>query len=214
MRSLSQQNASRANGAQSQGPTSDAGKQVSRFNALRGGLRAAHLILPGEDENEFAALHQALVDEWKPTTPTEEIHVRNMAVDHWKQLRAERWEATLHQTSGDTPNQSRDIDRAWQAQLRFQRAFARSQRELLALRKATQPPKAAPEKRKAYQPLPFIPPVSFVEVDDDGNEISSNDLPARLLNEETGRYEDIHDLNDPRLIPFLPPREPETEPRP
>src|SRR5215469_207265 len=116
MRSVSQQNASRVNGAKSLGPSSPEGKQVSSLNSVRHGLRADSLILPGENEHEFAVLHQTLVDEWKPTTPTEEIHVRNMAVNHWKQFRAERWEARLDRLPDETPNKFRDTDRAWQAQ--------------------------------------------------------------------------------------------------
>jgi hypothetical protein len=48
--------ANRANAQESTGPRSAEGKAASRFNALKHGLDARSIVLPGEDPEEYAAL--------------------------------------------------------------------------------------------------------------------------------------------------------------
>ena len=57
--------ANRANAQRSTGPRSAEGKSVSRFNALKHGVDAASIILPGEDP----AAYQAIVDAYDDTYP-------------------------------------------------------------------------------------------------------------------------------------------------
>jgi hypothetical protein len=49
--------ATRTNSLHSTGPRTESGKAISRFNALRHGLTSEHLIIPGEDIDDFHALH-------------------------------------------------------------------------------------------------------------------------------------------------------------
>jgi len=63
--------ANRANAQKSTGPRTGAGKSASRFNALRHGLDAKSVIIPGEDPAEYDALAVGYRDEFRPTSPSE-----------------------------------------------------------------------------------------------------------------------------------------------
>ncbi len=69
------------------GKTKPKGYQVSRFNALRHGLLSRHTILPWEDESEYGALLDALVAEHRPSGPTEEHLVEELAGVMWRKRR-------------------------------------------------------------------------------------------------------------------------------
>ena len=61
--------ANRANAQKSTGPTSAEGKSISRFNALKHGLDAQSLIIPGEDPAAYDALAADYRDEFAPPPP-------------------------------------------------------------------------------------------------------------------------------------------------
>jgi hypothetical protein len=70
--SVRQIKANRRNALHSTGPTTPEGKQASRFNALRHGLRAKEIIIPGqEDPAEFEAILRELCEDWEPEGHTE-----------------------------------------------------------------------------------------------------------------------------------------------
>jgi hypothetical protein len=48
--------ANQANAQKSTGPRSVEGKSVSRFNALKHGIDAASIVIPGEDPADYDAL--------------------------------------------------------------------------------------------------------------------------------------------------------------
>ena len=60
-------------------------------NALKNGVFAEPLILPGENPNEFEAIHAALVEEWTPSGPTEQGKVFGIADAEWRKLRSRRF---------------------------------------------------------------------------------------------------------------------------
>ena len=93
MSSELQQNASRTNGAKSQGPTTEEGKQASSQNRLDHGFNSKRVILPGESQEEFDELLASHLDEHKPETPTERTLIENMSVARWRQQRAWTLEA-------------------------------------------------------------------------------------------------------------------------
>ncbi|MFZ1425738.1 MAG: hypothetical protein WAS21_03090, partial [Geminicoccaceae bacterium] len=65
--SPARQAASRTNGARSRGPTTDAGKASAARNGTRHGLRGGlFALLPGEDREEIASLHAAVINDWGP----------------------------------------------------------------------------------------------------------------------------------------------------
>ena len=59
----------RQNAAKSTGPTSEAGKEKSRANAVKHGLRAAVVALPNEDPEEVAARAEEWEGFYKPASP-------------------------------------------------------------------------------------------------------------------------------------------------
>jgi hypothetical protein len=122
--------ANRHNALRSTGPNSPAGKSAGRFNALRHGLRARTVVLPGEDIDEFYLLCDELEAEWEPRNNTEYFYLEQMAVARWKLRRMEVGETNIFAESSAARDQLLLLDRLWQAQHRFERSFAKAQREL------------------------------------------------------------------------------------
>ena len=87
--------ANRANAQSSTGPRSVEGKSVSRFNALKHGVDAASVALPGEDP----AAYQAFADAYDQTYPIHTV-MHRFLVDSliradWQKQRLQRLEADL-----------------------------------------------------------------------------------------------------------------------
>jgi hypothetical protein len=82
--------ANRANAKKSKGPTSPEGKRRVRLNALKHGLTAATVVLPGEDP----LVLQARIDAWKadcpPQSTMEDYLVERAAHVSWQLDRADR----------------------------------------------------------------------------------------------------------------------------
>ena len=73
MTSERQKAANRANALRSTGPKTSKGKEVVRLNALRHGLLAHDIVLPGEDEEAFEDLWNAVRANLSPVGPIEEF---------------------------------------------------------------------------------------------------------------------------------------------
>jgi hypothetical protein len=87
MRTESQKQAARANGAKSRGPITSEGKLASSRNATTHGMLSGTIVLKGESEERFNALLADLHAELQPQTTVEITLVENMAVARWRQLR-------------------------------------------------------------------------------------------------------------------------------
>ena len=74
----------RINGAKSNGPLTPEGKATSAHNSLRHGLRAKAIVLPGESEEDYKALHAAHVERFQPADQVEMELVEAMAVARWR----------------------------------------------------------------------------------------------------------------------------------
>jgi hypothetical protein len=122
--------ANRRNAEKSTGPRTPEGKAAVRLNALRHGMRARTVVLPGEDRQEFERLCDVLEAEWQPRTATELFYLEQMAVSQWKLTRMEVAEADVYHEVTGAKIQIPLLDRLWQAQCRMERSFARAQREL------------------------------------------------------------------------------------
>ena len=83
MATPAQLTANRANAQKSTGPRSAEGKSASRFNALKHGLDAQSVIIPGEDPAAYDALAADYRAEWQPTTPSDNFHVDTMIRADW-----------------------------------------------------------------------------------------------------------------------------------
>jgi hypothetical protein len=79
--------ANRINGAKSHGPVTPEGRLASSRNSLVHGLLSEAIILEGESAERFNALHDSLVAEFQPETPTEVGLVETMVVCRWRLMR-------------------------------------------------------------------------------------------------------------------------------
>src|SRR5258706_16074271 len=98
MSTNAQTNANRANAQHSTGPTSPEGKSTSRFNALKHGLDAKSLIIPGEDPAQYDALAAGYRAEFQPASPSEAFHVETMIRADWQKRRLQPMESELYRT--------------------------------------------------------------------------------------------------------------------
>ncbi len=76
--------ANRRNATSSTGPKSAAGKQVARMNALKHGLQSEHVVIPGEDPEEFEALLSGLEEDYQPVGSREILLVERIAYCSWR----------------------------------------------------------------------------------------------------------------------------------
>src|SRR5437764_10247347 len=98
MATQAQITANRANALKSTGPRSPEGKSASRFNALKHGLDADSLVLPGEDPAEYDALVRGYHESLNPATPEECFHVDTMIRADRNKRRLGHVEAQLYRT--------------------------------------------------------------------------------------------------------------------
>ncbi len=159
--------ANRANALKSTGPRSEPGKAASRFNALKHGLDAASLILPGEDPAEYRELAEAYHDSHHPQSPDENFHVDSLIRADWHKRRLQRVEADLYRTilaESATPNlaaalladtpATRLLTRIQRQLAAHDRAWYRALRELRRLREET-----AHAEERALDALLALPPL-------------------------------------------------------
>jgi len=145
MATLKQFEANRRNAQKSTGPKTPEGKAAVSMNALRHGLRARTVVLPGENREEFTQLCDDLEVEWHPQSRTEQFYVEQMAVSQWKLTRMELGEINIFKDTAGPEKQIPLLDRLWQAECRLERSFARAQRELERLQNSRRQPDQPPE---------------------------------------------------------------------
>ena len=95
MSSLRRVQSSKANGAQSKGPSTQAGKARSSLNALRHGLCAKCIVLDHESRENFLTLLQQHVDHFKPANEVEFGMIEEMCASYWRQRRSWTIETAL-----------------------------------------------------------------------------------------------------------------------
>ncbi len=165
MATIKQNDANRRNALKSTGPKTPEGKAAIRMNALRHGLRARTVVLPGEDGDEFHQLCDDLEVEWQPQSRTEQFYLEQMAVSQWKLNRMELGEADLCKETITARTYISLLDLLWKAQTRMERSYARAHRELVRLqnsRKAEDTPHAEAAATEAPSPIavPHVEPDS------------------------------------------------------
>jgi hypothetical protein len=80
----------RRNAARSTGPRSDSGKMRVRMNALKHGLRAKTLVLPGEDEQVYHTRLHAWTAALQPRDAVEQFMVARAVHASWNIERVDR----------------------------------------------------------------------------------------------------------------------------
>ena len=128
--------ANRQNAKHSTGPKPTSFSITSQNRTTHGLARhnGAFKLLASEDPAGFEALKQSLIDEHKPSTPTEFILVHSMAESHWLANRAQTLtETCLDPTTGQITDEKR-----FALYLRYQtthtRVFHKSLNDLVKLR--------------------------------------------------------------------------------
>src|SRR4030095_14390166 len=101
MATQSQIAANRKNAQKSTGPKTPEGRDAVRLNGLKHGLTSEILVLPGESVADFEHLLDSLQAEHQPTTPTEVILVRQMAMASWRLQRLLHMEAAHYRRRRD-----------------------------------------------------------------------------------------------------------------
>ena len=90
MTTFAQFQANRRNAQKSRGPTSAGGKGRSRYNALKHGMTAKTVLLPGDDPQEFAGRLRYLQDDLQARNSLEAVVIERLAGDLWKSDRSDR----------------------------------------------------------------------------------------------------------------------------
>ena len=99
--------ANRANAQKSTGPRSVEGKSASRFNALKHGMDAASIVIPGEDPEVYDSLAAQYLLEYGPQSASESFHVDTLLRADWMKRRLETVEGDLFRTiMSESPDSS------------------------------------------------------------------------------------------------------------
>ena len=111
MATQAQIDANRKNALKSTGPKSKPGKDKTRFNGLKHGLRAEQVVLPGEDPAEFAAELEGWSDDWKPQSHTRAVLVERAAAASWRLRRSSASRPTVLRELAEAAAARFDADR-------------------------------------------------------------------------------------------------------
>ena len=122
--------ANRRSALQSTGPVTQEGKAAVRLNALRYGLRARSILLPGENVEEYHQLCAGLEAEWNPQSRTEQLLVEQMAVAQWKLARLEVGERSIFAQGMPAERQMALLDRFSTQRSRLERSFSTAAHDL------------------------------------------------------------------------------------
>ena len=131
MASPAQINANRVNAQKSTGPRSVEGKSASRFNALKHGIDAESIVIPGEDPADYTSLAAHYLHEYRPQSASESFHVDTMLRADWHKRRLQLVEADLYHTLlAETPGNS--LAAALLSDSPAAKLLARTQRQIAA----------------------------------------------------------------------------------
>ena len=145
--------ANRLNAQKSTGPRTPEGKQAVRLNALKHGLSARTIVLPGEDAAEFQQLCDDLEARWQPQDRTEQYFVEKMAIAQWQQARGygrEVWIATHPEKY--TSFREKELFRLVDLRQRLERVYSKCLADLRSLQKEQRLKQAEAEPTKQSQP--------------------------------------------------------------
>lgn len=162
--------ADRRNAPPSTGPRSVEGKAVSPFNALKTGIQAKSLVIPGE---VFAELQQLADDyhlQFQPSNPLERFLVDSLVTAEWQLRRYRTLEARLWERS--LASDVAGLGEAYQRNLQIftrlhrrleavERSYHRTLHELKLLQTAAHSSRPAPSPRPvAPAPAPAPQPLA------------------------------------------------------
>ena len=191
MPSLRQIKANQLNSQHSTGPRTEAGKAISRLNALKSGIDAKLTIIPGEDPAELEQLTADYIGRYQPVTPEARTLVDILITSDWQLRRLRRAEATLWNYSmsnnKDKPfpmanalvNHAATFDRLQRRINSTQRNFERALAELRRVQADPQPAEDLPAAQLTLVPATTQPQIGFIIADPQTP--PSTDPAARLF---------------------------------
>ena len=130
MSTLSQIAANIANKQQSTGPRTEAGKAVSSQNALKHGLTAQTVLLPGDDEAAYRKMCEGFFDDYQPETTSERELVQFLCDTHWRLARCSRLE--VRAMSSDNPDY-KALDVISKHEARLKKAYSTTLKDIFEL---------------------------------------------------------------------------------
>jgi hypothetical protein len=86
----------------STGPRTEEGKAISSLNAVKHGLTAVTVLLPGEDAAAYQTLYNGMLQDFDPITTTETALLQELIDVQWRLRRASAFETRV--LSFDTPD--------------------------------------------------------------------------------------------------------------
>ena len=95
MSSAAQLVANIENAKHSTGPRTEAGKAASSHNALKHGLTAQTVLLPGEDEAAYKRLCADTFEDWNPSRELERALIQTLCDTQWRINRCARLETGI-----------------------------------------------------------------------------------------------------------------------
>jgi hypothetical protein len=177
MATLAQIAANRLNAMKSSGPRTEEGKAASRTNALRHGIDARLVVIPGEDPEELVDLARDYRHQFRPGGPEEEFLVETLVNADWLRRRYMRLEAEITNQAlaemepcanplgalylSDSPA-ARALDRVRRHYDSAQRAWLTAYKHLEQLRRQSVETAlltmAAPRSMSPQSEIGFVPP--------------------------------------------------------
>ena len=160
-----QHQANQRNAQHSSGPTTPAGKEAIRFNALTYGLRTRVTILPDENCADYSQLWDELDADWQPQTRTERCYLETMVTSQWLLRRVAESEQKIYAYIDFGEHQFKMLAYVAKQRAQLERSFRtaiedmkQSQKERQALQ--PQPPQTAQPAKPASPPpsKPAEPP--------------------------------------------------------
>ncbi len=156
MNTLKRIAAARANGAKSQGPATEQGKQRAALNATRHGLLSKTIVLKHEDPKEFQALVTQYVEKFRPNGDIEHQAIEEMAICQWKlrrlrlmekyyldlaaaQIKSKNPDARIAEGFDEIAN-SHALDKIERYETKLQRMYHRALEHFLLLRELDHEP--------------------------------------------------------------------------
>ena len=177
--------ANRANAQKSTGPRSAEGKSASRFNALKHGIDAASIVIPGEDPADYDALAAHYLHEYRPQSASESFHVDTMIRADWHKRRLQNVEADLYHTVlAESPGNS--LAAVLLAESPAAKLLARIQRQIAAFERTWH--RANTEFRRARAERPTLREGSLDKYLDF---LCATPTPAELASLRPSAYNDL-----------------------
>jgi len=104
--------ANRSNAARSTGPRTEAGKLITRDNAMRHALSSPHVVLEDESSSHYEELRAALTNDYQPASSIESLLVDQIAQQSRRLARCRTMETATynaHRIPYDGPSKSNEV---------------------------------------------------------------------------------------------------------